>query len=227
MEEQQKIIDIIEPKEDFLIKHLNLIDISTFNSAKDDIKKIIDIIEPIEKLMTSLNKISNTIDKILNKINLSETDEKNIFSEIRTGKKNVNASIKNGKYPFYTCGSKILRTNTKNFSGKYILLSGNGEIYTWWIDGDFDLYQRVYALKEKNNFFTTFYSVNKGIEKLRKRSNGAVIKFIKLNDIKSIKMYDSKLENELSIFYKLQSISKTKLEFLEKLKNKVIKLLIK
>ena len=148
-----------------------------------------------------MKKIKVHLWNLIKKIEIKKTKQINIFSSIKTGNLNVNASSKNGKYPFFTCGKKILKTNSKSFKGRYILLSGNGELYSWWIDGEFDLYQRVYALKEKSNFFTTYYSLIKGIDKLRRRANGAVIKFIKINDIKSISLYESSHEKILETIF--------------------------
>jgi hypothetical protein len=120
-----------------------------------------------------------------------------------------------------------MRTNSNSFNGRYILLSGNGEIYNWWFDGEFDLYQRVYALKEKDNFFTTYFSLIKGINKLRKRSNGAVIKFIKINDIKSINLYKYSHEKILEIIFKIMNKNDKIIYKINELLNYLLKLLIK
>ena len=190
-------------------------------------KQIIDIIEPLEKIIYTNNKIIKKIEYIIMNLPIKKTLEEDIFKKITTGKLNVNAINENGKYNFYSCSSKIKKTNFNSFKGRYILLSGNGEIYTWWYKGEFDLYQRVYALTEKRSFFTTFLSVKKGLDKIRKRSNGAVIKFIKLSDIKTIKMLNDNYENILKKMFIFQK----KLEFLNEkiiiLKNKFLNLLVK
>ena len=173
------------------------------------------------------NQIIKKLEYVVMNLPINETLENDIFKKIETGKLNVNAINEYGKYNFYSCSSKVKKTNFNSFNGRYILLSGNGEIYTWWYEGQFDLYQRVYALTEKKSFFTTFLSVKKGLEKIRKRSNGAVIKFIKLSDIKTIKMLNDNYENILKKLFIFQKKLQNLNEKNSILKNKLIKLLIK
>ncbi|MCP4336979.1 MAG: hypothetical protein GY679_03995, partial [Mycoplasma sp.] len=187
----------------------------------------IDIIEPLEILGSNIKNQLEKISLFIMKLPIKKTIVKNIFSEIKTGKLNANAATKEGFYPFFTCSSKIQKTNFNSFKGRYIILSGNGEIYTWWMDGEFDLYQRVYALKEKENFFSTYFSVKKGIENLRRRSNGAVIKFIKKSDIESIEKYESNYEQILKYLFIVENKLQKKLSKLNKIKGHLIKLLIK
>jgi len=94
-------------------------------------------------------------------------------------------------------------------------------------DGIFDAYQRVYILKEKLDFFTTFYSLTKGLKNLRQRSNGAVIKFIKKDDILSVKKYSNTHEFILKEFYLYIGQIDILIELVEKLKEKLLKLLMK
>ncbi len=57
LNEQQKIIDIIEQKEDLFIKYSNTVRIDSFENCKNDMQKLIDIIEPIEMQEEKINNI--------------------------------------------------------------------------------------------------------------------------------------------------------------------------
>ncbi|MDQ7982885.1 MAG: hypothetical protein REH79_01530 [Spiroplasma sp.] len=202
--------------------------INLINPIKINIQqKIIDIIEPIEKINNKLLNIKNKIIIFINKLEIKKTDEKNIFKTINTGKLNADAAVGNGKFNFYTCGERILKTNSSSFSGRNIILSGNGKIFTWIYNGIFDAYQRVYILKEKKDFYTTFYSLNKELDNLRQRSNGAVIKFIKKEDILSINKYSNSHEFILKNLYNLLLRINFFEENLKKLQQQLIFLLIK
>jgi type I restriction enzyme S subunit len=126
---QKQIIDIIEPHENLFLKYYKCVRINKIQNTKNDIKNLIDIIEPLEKILFNIKQQINLFEKFINKIRIEKTNKTNIFSKIQTGKLNVSASLKNGKYPFFTCGKKVMRTNSNSFNGRYILLSGNGEIY--------------------------------------------------------------------------------------------------
>lgn len=75
---------------------------------------------------------------------LSTLDE---FCSIFTGKKNANASVKNGLYKFFTCAPESLRIDSYIYDGNAIIVSGNGAYTgrTRFYSGKFDLYQRTYA----------------------------------------------------------------------------------
>jgi len=189
--------------------------------------QIIGIIEPIDLIKNNLLIIKKKIISFINKLQIKKTNERNIFNSITTGKLNANAAINDGRFNFYTCGEKILKTNNSSFCGRNIILSGNGELFTWIYDGIFDAYQRVYVLKERRDFYTTFYSLNKELNNLRKRSNGAVIKFIKKEDIFSIEKYSNSHEYILKQLYTFLLKIDVVEEKINKLQKKMILLLIK
>ncbi|VEU59261.1 restriction endonuclease subunit S [Mesomycoplasma neurolyticum] len=182
---------------------------------------IIDIIEPLEKVLNNFKNLETNINKFTNKIfkilkNNFYID--NIY-EISTGKWNNDViDEENGIYNFYSCSEHISKSFKSNYNGKYIILSGNGNFYCWWYNGIFDLYQRNYAIKPKKLFFTTFWTIQNFIQQLRNQSNGSVIKYLKLNQIKNIKILDVSLENELEKIYIL-------LNTLILIKNKINKIL--
>ncbi|MCL8209777.1 hypothetical protein LT318_00338 [Spiroplasma sp. JKS002670] len=198
---QDSVIGIIERNEKLFLKYSNCVRIDNLNNVQTDMKNLIGIIEPIDLIKNNLLIIKKKIISFINKLQIKKTNERNIFNSITTGKLNANAAINDGRFNFYTCGGKILKTNNSSFCGRNIILSGNGELFTWIYDGIFDAYQRVYVLKERRDFYTTFYSLNKELNNLRKRSNGAVIKFIKKEDIFSIEKYSNSHEYILKQLY--------------------------
>ena len=67
----------------------------------------------------------------------------NIF----TGKKDVNQTVANGPYRFFSCAPTLFCSNEYIFDGAAIIIAGNGS-YTGrvtYYEGKFDLYQRTYA----------------------------------------------------------------------------------
>ncbi len=201
VEEQKIIIDIIAPVEDLFLKYSNLVRIDTVENCNKDVCDLIDIIAPLERLISSLTKQRTTILKIIDSLNIPKSDSLVEFEIVKTGKRNANHESNEGKYNFYTCGQEVKKCNEYSFDGKYILLSGNANLYSWWYNGKFDLYQRVYALRPKKDFFTTYYSVQLAMQKLRDESSGSVIKYIKLEDIYNIELYSNKYEHILKPLY--------------------------
>ena len=67
--------------------------------------------------------------------------------DIFTGKKDVNQTVTNGPYRFFSCAPTLFRSNEYIFDGAAIIVAGNGS-YTGrvtYYEGKFDLYQRTYA----------------------------------------------------------------------------------
>ena len=79
---------------------------------------------------------------------------------IQTGKYDANHAKANGKFRFYTCAFEYFMCDTNRFSGKSIILPGNGanvgEVF--YYEGEFDAYQRTYVLNDfKLNAKYIFY----------------------------------------------------------------------
>ena len=76
------------------------------------------------------------------------------FCDIITGKKDVNESLSEGKYRFFSCSPDAYYSNEYIASGPAALIAGNGS-YTGrvtYYDKEFDLYQRTYACIPKKGF---------------------------------------------------------------------------
>ncbi len=71
--------------------------------------------------------------------------------EIKTGSKNTQDKIDNGKYPFFVRSQTVEKINSYSFDGEAILTAGDGvgtgKIYHY-INGKFDYHQRVYKLSQ-------------------------------------------------------------------------------
>ncbi len=209
------------------------INLNSFNGISIDVpsvkiqQNLIDIIEPLERLISTLTKQRTTILKIIDSLSIPKSDSLVNFEIVKTGKRNANHESDEGKYNFYTCGQEVKKCDEYSFDGQYILLSGNANLYSWWYNGKFDLYQRVYALKPSKDFFTTYYSVQLALQKLRDESSGSVIKYIKLDDIYNIELYSNTYENILKPLYKCISKINNLLSHTTTVLEKQVKLLIK
>lgn len=79
------------------------------------------------------------------------------ISLIKTGCKNGNEAVENGKYPFFVRSQTVYRINSYSFDGEAIIIPGEGGIGTifHYINGKFDYHQRVYKI---SNFPDNIYA---------------------------------------------------------------------
>lgn len=70
------------------------------------------------------------------------------LSHIKTGKRNGDEQITNGRYPFFVRSNFIARIDSYSFDGEAILVPGEGGIGNifHYINGKFDYHQRVYKI---------------------------------------------------------------------------------
>ena len=117
--------------------------------------------------------------------------------DIFTGKKDVNQTVENGEYMFFSCSPKEFRSNDYLYNGEAIIIAGNGS-YTGrvrFFSGKFDLYQRTYACVLKtsvNDVYMPFvYYVMKG--KFEPRylggTRGSSIPYIVMGDLTEFPIY--------------------------------------
>ncbi len=118
-------------------------------------------------------------DKDLQTVKLSE------LITFVTGKKNSNAAIVNGEYPFFTCSPTTLAIDTFSFDQRAILLAGNNASGIFSIkkyQGKFDAYQRTYIIdvidSNKTNFNYMFYAIQLQLKHLQQISVGSATRFI-------------------------------------------------
>ena len=127
------------------------------------------------------------------------------FLGVITGKEDANFSDENGQYAFFTCGDEILKCNQPAFSGKSILIAGNGNFNIKYYDGEFNAYQRTYVLIPNDNLFVgiIYLSALNRINAFTKGSNGSIVKFITKGDVENIPVIIPKNRNILGVFNKL------------------------
>lgn len=124
--------------------------------------------------------------------------------DIKTGKKDVNASDENGKYPFFTCASEPHKINTYTYDCEALLVAGNGIVgNTQYYNGKFDAYQRTYILYQFRNVLSVSFIKHyiQGLLKthLADKSNGSVIDFIKVGDLRDFIVSLPPLEEQQKI----------------------------
>ncbi len=75
------------------------------------------------------------------------------ISHIKTGSRNGDQAVENGKYPFYVRSQKVYTIDTYSFDGEAILVPGEGGIGSiyHYINGKFDYHQRVYKISDFAN----------------------------------------------------------------------------
>lgn len=79
-------------------------------------------------------------------------------TDIKTGSRNHQDSVENGKYPFFVRSEKIERLDEYDFDTTAILIPGDGrigEIFHYY-DGKFALHQRVYKVDNFNGIDVLF-----------------------------------------------------------------------
>ena len=137
--------------------------------------------------------------------------------EITTGKRDANFGTENGKYDFWTTANNPIKSDEFSFEGKAILIAGNGNFYVNFTDGKFEAYQRTYVIQSEDEKMLIFMYMAclQSVEKLRKDSNGSVIKYITIGDINGISSpFEQNVVDEFIKIYRplIDLISKNKKE---------------
>ncbi len=118
---------------------------------------------------------------------------------ITTGKKDANAAIENGIYPFYTCGEKNLAINEYSFDTNALVLNGNGAVGdVKMATGKFDAYQRNYVLTGGLPLKYSYY-VFKKFFKHAVHLSGSVMPYITLKDLQKFEIRIPPLPEQTAI----------------------------
>jgi len=116
---------------------------------------------------------------------------------IKTGKLNANAAVKDGRYPFFTCSKEIFKIDEFAFNCEAILLSGNnatGNFDVKYYKGKFNAYQRTYVITIKESYLSKLTytllqnTLENSLELLKNQSIGGLTRYLTLNMITSIKI---------------------------------------
>ena len=97
----------------------------------------------MHQLLTGKKRLPNFSEKWVSK-KLGE------ISRIKTGKRNGDEQVKNGKYPFFVRSNVVARIDSYSFDGEAILVPGEGGIGAifHYVNGKFDYHQRVYKISD-------------------------------------------------------------------------------
>lgn len=146
------------------------------------------------------------------------------WCKVFTGKKNANQNIEKGLYPFFTCAPEPLLSNDSLYTGKAVIISGNGSYTgrTQFYDGSFDLYQRTYAcVKQKDIGYEylpfIYYTMKILFEPIKMGgTKGAAIPYIVMADITdTLFLYNDRICKQYSF------ISENILDKIGKLKRQI------
>ena len=135
--------------------------------------------------------------------------------QIATGKRDANFGTENGKYDFWTTANSPIKADEFSFEGKAILIAGNGNFYVNFTEGKFEAYQRTYVIQseDENMLIFMYMACLQSTEKLRKGSNGSIIKYITIGDVNNIASpYNKKVVDDFVKIYSplINLISKNK-----------------
>lgn len=128
---------------------------------------------------------------------------------IETGQKDVNAGNPDGEYPFFTCSRKTYRINTYTHDAEAVLVAGNGDFSVKYYTGKFDVYQRTYVLKKKNNQVDLkfiFELLKNGLTQLTANNQGSTIKYLKMGDFVNFEIPLPSIETQHKIATILASV---------------------
>ena len=112
----------------------------------------------------------------------------NNITKVVTGKEDANFSTPDGEYPFFTCSREKLLCPKAAFSGKAILIAGNGDFNVKHYNGKFNAYQRTYVLipEDEKYYGVLYFAATDKIEAFKKGANGSIVKFITKGDVENI-----------------------------------------
>ena len=153
------------------------------------------------------------------------------LTNVVTGKEDANFSISDGEYPFFTCSHENLRCALPAFSGKAILIAGNGDFNVKHYNGTFNAYQRTYVLIPDNDKYygVMYFAALDKLASFRAKANGSIIKFITKGDIESIGVFDchdDKIYEQINTIIEQIEVNQTEIEVFTKQRDELLPLLM-
>ena len=133
-----------------------------------------------------------------------------------TGRLDSNASVENGKYPFFTCSKDILKIDSYSFDQKALLLAGNnaaGKYDVKYYSGKFNAYQRTYVLGLKDNWsYQLFkYQLEDKLTYLQQQSLGGLTKYLTMKILEQLDFIVPPIEKQLEFDDFVEQVDKSKL----------------
>jgi type I restriction enzyme S subunit len=102
---------------------------------------------------------------------------------LKTGKLDVNAGVEDGEFPFFTCARDTYKIDVAAYSGKSVIVAGNGDLNVKYYEGEFNAYQRTYILQAIDDLVLDpkflFHFMDKYVETLRNDTQGSTIQYLK------------------------------------------------
>ena len=132
-----------------------------------------------------------------------------------TGRLDSNASVENGKYPFFTCSKDILKIDSYAFDQKALLLAGNnaaGKYDVKYYSGKFNAYQRTYVLGLKDNWsYQLFkYQLEDKLTYLQQQSLGGLTKYLTMKILEQLDFIVPPIEKQLEFDDFVKQVDKSK-----------------
>ena len=125
------------------------------------------------------------------------------LTSIKTGKLDANASVANGRYPFFTCSKETLTIDSYSYDCECVLVAGNGDLNLKYYNGKFDAYQRTYIIEDASDgklyMKYLYWFMSSYINELRKQAIGGVIKYIKLGNLTGAKIQLPSIKKQMEI----------------------------
>ena len=178
-------------------------------------------IENTERNIENIKEIFDTsLQKSFNEVNTNEILDS--YVEIKTGKLNANAMVKDGKYKFFTCSRETFNIDHFAYDCKAVLLAGNnasGDFNVKYYEGKFNAYQRTYIITIKDESEMCYgylkYVLNNYLKVFKRMSVGANTRFLKIGMIKNVPLKLPPLNEQKRIAKELDSMN----DYLESLKD--------
>ncbi|MFC6861212.1 restriction endonuclease subunit S [Zunongwangia atlantica] len=141
--------------------------------------------------------------------NWVETDLLSI-SSVMTGKKDANFATESGKYNFFTCAFKPLKSDSYSYEGDVLILPGNGinvgEVF--YYSGKFEAYQRTYIVSDiKIDSKYLFYHFKRFWREIGSSQQfGSATNYIKIGNFKNYQVQIPPLSEQERIVAKLDDL---------------------
>ena len=134
-----------------------------------------------------------------------------------TGKLDSNASVEDGKYPFFTCSKKALRIDEFAFDQEALLLAGNnaaGKYDVKHYKGKFNAYQRTYVLdlKEDWSYQLFRYQLEDKLVLLQQQSLGGLTKYLTMKILGELEFIIPTVEKQMEFETFVNRIDKLKVK---------------
>ena len=192
------------------------------NITRNEQVKIVGILERVETVIEARQKELQKLDDLI-KARFVEMFSNNNYLILKwcevfnttTGRLDSNASVENGKYPFFTCSKDILKIDSYAFDQKALLLAGNnaaGKYDVKYYSGKFNAYQRTYVLGLKDNWsYQLFkYQLEDKLTYLQQQSLGGLTKYLTMKILEQLDFIVPPIEKQLEFDDFVKQVDKSK-----------------